>query len=97
MYKRNRQYKPQELDVLKVVWLEMKEQKIRETRIQKLLDESKKKGNHIPELELEERLKFPWRIQAEPLSDEERKEMQKFEKKIIIESSYGYNLENSDI
>lgn len=97
MYKRNHQYKPEELDALKVMWLQMKEDKIRDGRIEKLLAESKKQGNHIPSPELEEKLKFPWRIKAEPLSQEEQKEMAKFEKKMQIETSYGNNLEDSDI
>lgn len=97
MYKRNHQYNPEELNAVQVMWLQMKEDKIRDGRVGKLLDESKKKGNYIPEPELEERLKFPWRIKAEPLSKEERKEMKAFEDKMIKIVSFNFNLENGDI
>lgn len=97
MYKRNQNYSPEELNAVQVMWIQMKEDKIRDGRVEKLLDESKAKGNHIPDPELEERLKFPWRIKAEDLNSEEQKEMKVFEEKMLKANSFGLNLENNDI
>ena len=97
MYPRTHRYKPEQLEVLKLRYLEEKEYRIRTGRVKKLLEESKKQGDKIPTPELEERLKYFWRIEAEPLSPEEQKELAVFEKKMIIEMSYGNNLDLNDI
>lgn len=70
------QYSPEQLEALKIMWLTMKEDKIRDRRC---------KG------------KLNWIERDFPLTSEEQKEMAAFERMMLVEMSFGNNLENSDI
>ena len=89
MYLRDKsQYSPEQLNALQLMWIRMKEDKIRDRRKLEKIDVNLT-GGEVLHLELE--------LREKPLNSEEQKEMQDFEAKMLKTMSFGMNLENSDI
>ena len=89
MYQRDKtQYTPENLNALQVMWLQQKENKIRDRRKLENIDLNWT-SSELFHQEID--------LRNKPLNSEEQKEMQDFEAKMKKAVSFGMNLENSDI
>lgn len=87
MYKSEIPKTEEQKQALILMWLQMREDKLRGKRQRKI-------DVNLSEVQ---NLKLQMDLEAEPLSEEEQKNMQAFEKRLLTDMSFGYQYENSDI